>query len=312
MKNIVNSIFLILAFFVISAAPSFAQKTGVLVLAHGGSSTWNETVLNVVKPIKKDYPVEIAFGMADPKTMQEGINKLEAQNVNTIVVIQLFISSYSAIIRQNEYLLGLRDELADEPMIMHHHGGTHGHSSNETTDENETVQLKPLDIKAKVLLTKPLNDHPLVADILLDRIKELSVNPENETLILVAHGPNGEEDNKLWISALNNIAEQIKSSYNENGFKEIYCLTVRDDASKEIYNAAKQEFRDIVSEASNDGSALVVPVLLSRGGVEKGIIKRLEGLKYKWTGNTLLPHENITKFIENSVENALNIKEVGL
>ncbi|MFO7444723.1 MAG: CbiX/SirB N-terminal domain-containing protein [Ignavibacteriaceae bacterium] len=313
MKNVLYFLFILFAFITMLTTFALPQdKVGLLILAHGGHSSWDETVTQAVKPLKEKYAVEIAFGMADPKTMQAGINKLEAQGVNTIVVTQLFISSYSPIIRQNEYLLGLRDELADEPMIMDHSGFSHG-NNHADMQNTPNVELKPLNIKSKILLTEPLNDHPLVVEILSERVKELSKSPVKETVILVAHGPNDEEDNRMWVSTLDNIADKLRAKYTgTNSFKNIFCMTVRDDAAKEIYEAAKENLRNIVRQASKDGKAIVVPVLLSQGGIEKGIVKRLEGLEYEWSGKTLLPHENITKFIETSVEGALKTEAAKL
>jgi sirohydrochlorin ferrochelatase len=277
------------------------DKVGVLVLAHGGSSSWDETVIKAVEPLKNDYPVEIAFGMAVPRAMQEGINKLETEGVNKIVVAQLFISSYSPIIRQNEYLLGIRKELADEPMLMDHSAGAH--SNHHSMNNTNAIELKPLNFNAEIFLAKPLDDHPLVSDIVYERIMELSNSPENETVILVAHGPNDEEDNRMWVKTLDNIADQVRAKNKD--FKNIFCMTVRDDAPEEIYEMAKENLRNIVNQASKDGNAIVVPILLSQGGIEKGIVKRLEGLEYEWSGKTLLPHENITDFLNTSVKSAL-------
>ncbi len=125
----------------------------------------------------------MAFGMANPMKMQEGIDKLECQGVTKIIVVPLFISSYSPIIRQNEYLLGFRDTLADPPMMMMHNtdGGSsmnaekvdssmqdmkmqnamtknHGFSREE---EMKEMELKPLTFKSKLILTKPFDSHPL-------------------------------------------------------------------------------------------------------------------------------------------------------
>ncbi len=316
------SLILALMFFWGSVVASAGQKVGVLVLAHGGDPLWNTTVTRAVAPLKKNYPVEIAFGMANPQTMQEGIDRLEKQGVNTIVVIQLFVSSFSMIIRQNEYLLGFRDTLADPPMLMMHHmGGGHSHASGSSHSEpmkmhaphhsmesdSAPVKLKQLDIKARILLTKPLNDHPIVSSIILDRVKELSTNTKEETVILVAHGPNDQNDNRMWLATLHNLSNQIKSAFGTHSFRKVTYLTLRDDAPKEIYDAAKQHFRSVVEEAAEDGGrALIVPVLLSKGGIEKRLQKRLDGLSYVWKGHTLLPDPKITEFMEVSVESALD------
>src|SRR5688572_11714371 len=128
----IRSVFAML-FIAVAGFAGPPEKVGVLVLAHGGSESWNQLVIDATRPVGKQYPVEVAFGMALPRTMQEGIDKLESQGVTKIVVVPLFVSSYSFIIRQSEYLLGKRDVLADPPMVMDHsagsqHGSTHGSS----------------------------------------------------------------------------------------------------------------------------------------------------------------------------------------
>ena len=304
------------------------EKVGVLILAHGGKhSSWDEAVKSATETLKQNHIVEVAFGMANPTKMQAGIDKLESQGVTKIVVVQLFISSYSPIIRQNEYLLGLRDTLADPPMIMMHHGSGNmaikkgnGHSSMKEGYKHNSIpkdtshstvkkkmELKPLNFKSEIILIKPLDAHPLVAEIIYDRISELSTNPTNETILIVAHGPNDEQDNKNWVKTIDSLADQIRTIQTKKGnkFKQIFGLTVRDDANPAIYEQAKEQLRTLVSQSGKDGEVIVIPLLLSQGGVEARYVKRLEGLNYKWSGKTLLPHPNITKFIQISVENAL-------
>ncbi len=304
---------------------SFSGKTGVLILAHGGNhSSWDDTVKNATKELEKEYLVEVAFGMANPVTMQEAINKLEKQGATKIVVVPLFISSYSPIIRQNEYLLGLREKLADPPMMMHHGNGhnmkndnhsnhdvhpvsEHKTVSNHHNNKKEKKELKQLQFTAKIYLTKPLDSHPVVANIIYERILELSKNPLQETVLIVAHGPNDEDDNRLWVKTIDEITDQIRVLQRKKGnnFKQIFGLTVRDDANKDIYEQAKEHLRSLVYQSGKDGDVIVIPLLLAQGGVEDRLVKRLEGLDYKWSGKTLLPHPDITKFIQQSVKEAL-------
>jgi len=306
-------IFAILSIAILHSSFSMkSDKVGVLILAHGGKhSTWDEAVNNATEALKENYVVEVAFGMANPTTMQAGIDKLESQGVTKIVVVPLFISSFSPIIRQNEYLLGFRNTLADPPMMMYHGGGyddqpkESDHSMKSST--HKKMELKPLTYKSEIILTKPLDDNAFVASIIFDRINELSSSPENETVLIVAHGPSNEADNKNWVKTSDNIAEQIRIMQSKKGnkFKQIFSLTVRDDADEAIYEQAKEQFRSLVYQSGKDGNVIVIPLLLSQGGVEERYVKRLEGLDYKWSGKTLLPHPNITKFIQLAVQNAL-------
>lgn len=303
------TLLLSLLFFPLISCTSNSQETskntGVLVLAHGSrDTTWNQTIFDVVDPIRSEYPVEVAFGMANPYTMQAGIDSLESKGVERIVVVPLFVSSYSPIIRQNEFLLGVRDTLADKPMLMLM-GMTIPTDSRYKGTKNS---LTHLDIQVEILLTNPLDDHALVADILMDRINAVSMTPGEETILLVAHGPVSDQDNNDWLKAIDSLADQINEKQAERGnppFFKIVAHTVRDDADEKVYEQAKQEFRTLVLDADEHGEAIVIPLLLSKGGVESRYLSRLEGLNYTWGGETLLPHPNITEFIRVSIQEAL-------
>lgn len=286
---------------------------GVLVLAHGSrDDAWDNSIHEVIKSVEESYPTQVAFGMANPMTMQPAIDSLEQSGVNKIVVVQLFVSSYSPIIRQNEYLLGIRDTLADPPMMMHLMMANRGDSSNESSmsHSKDDMKLEQLDINAEIILTEPLDDHPLVGEILMDRINALSKEPSKETILIVAHGPSGEQDNENWVSTMESLAQQIEATASEGkkNFKKIDYFTVRDDANPEIYEQAKEHFRSAVIEANKDGEAIVIPLLMAQGGVEARYVKRLEGLSYVWSGETLLPHTNIATFVDSAVEQAVNSK----
>lgn len=276
------------------------SDVGVLVLAHGSmDKTWNLAIEDAVEPIKNQHPVEIAWGMANAMNMQPAIEKLDAKGVDHIVVVQLFVSSFSPIIRQNEYLLGFRDSLVDAPMPMMIHD-----MKNKRMTMKMPENLQPLNVNAEIVLTDPLDDHDLVAEILHERVQALSEHPENETVLLVAHGPNQETDNDKWVATLENLGEKIQQIQRSDAapFSNIVSLTVRDDADEEVHEKARQEFRAEVQKADDKGTAIVIPVLLASGGVEQKYIERLEGLNYKWTGETLLPHVNVQHFIKVRVD----------
>jgi len=321
-----NRLFTLVLALIASSAFAQSSKVGVMVLAHGGSQEWNQMITDALPAISAKYPTEIAFGMALPRTMQQAIDKLESKGVDRIVVVPLFISSHSFIIRQSEYLLGIRDVLADPPLVMDHsmepaanphaqgHGnGGHsiGHASAGHGDhqmpphQKELAQLKT---KSKIIFTRPLDDHPIVADIIHSRIKELSKNPANEMVILVGHGPNPEDDNMKWVADMESVADQVRALQKKSGAvsKMILALTVRDDADPAVYNQAKENLRNLVNQGSKQGTVIVVPLFLSRGGAEQKVVTRLEGLTYTWNGKTLLPDSRITDFISQSVAGALN------
>jgi sirohydrochlorin ferrochelatase len=216
--------------------------------------------------------------MADPETIEEAVRILEKKGVTDVIVIPLFISSHSPIIGNSRYILGLQKELP------------------ATTD---IKSLPRLESNIRFHMTGALDNSILVADILLERAKELCSDPSAETVIIVGHGPNNENENRLWLKDMEKLALYVR----EKGcFKEVKVATWRSDAPKEIRDKATQELRMMVQMSSKGGRVIVIPHLLSSGGVEGEIVDALKGLTYIYSGKTLLPHSNITKWIEMQVE----------
>lgn len=305
---------LLFLFFTVFMLNGHAQDTGILIMAHGGSDEWNQQVKEAAQPLVDKHPVEFSWGMANYVTLQQGIDRLEKKGVSHIIAVPLFISSYSPIIRQNEYLFGLRDSLADRPMPLMHHAEEYVEMTGAKVDSTDYMHgmlmppnLQQLEINAKVTMTSALDDHDVVAQILHDRIMALSETPSNETVVITAHGPSREGDNKKWLHKMESLSQKVqKVQQNKgNGFKQIFSLTVRDDARDVIHDQAKQNFRAIVRQSSQFGDVIVVPLFLSSGGREDAVAKRLSGLNFKWSGQTLLPDPKISDFLVNSVEGAL-------
>lgn len=86
------------------------SEIGVLILAHGAEKEWNKAIKEAVADIRGGFKKEIAFGMGDYDSIQNGINRLEKSGIKAIIIIPLFVSSSSEMYRNIEYLLGKRDE----------------------------------------------------------------------------------------------------------------------------------------------------------------------------------------------------------
>ena len=283
-----------------SSTPIRAQREGVLLLAHGGSAQeWNEEVRHVADQVDLNLPTEVAFGMATKSTMQAGINRLFARGVTEIVVVPLFVSSHSSVIDSTAYLLGLR---AQEPedlkmFAMMDHGGSMvmGGSPMQHDPAATAEAEKPISSPVPIRMASALDHHRIVADILRDRAASISHNPAHEVVILIAHGPVPEDENKLWLHDMNILAEQIQQQTHYAG---IECLTLRDDADDSVRNAATQQLREKVEQVTKAGNTvLIVPLLLSYGGIEEGLRKRLSGLNYSMPSQALLPDTRIVNWV---------------
>jgi sirohydrochlorin ferrochelatase len=280
------------------AAPAAAQD-GILLLAHGGRAQWNDNVNALAASLDAEMPVEVAFGMATRAAIQGAVDRLVARGVARIVAVPLFVSSHSTVITSTEFLLGLRRErpaaLERFAKMSHGHGGGHDGDHGAGPDPRA---LDPVVSPVPIVMTAALNAHPLVAEILASRASSLSTDPASEAVVLVAHGPVSDEDNARWLADMETLAAQIDS---KTSFASIDWLTVRDDAPKPVKDRATAELRDLVARRAAGGRrVLVVPLLLTFGGIEQGIRERLAGLDYTMASQGLLPDDRLREWVRLS------------
>jgi len=287
----------------LSTLPDRAPEIGILLLAHGGKQNWNEEVNKLAARVNKTVPVEVAFGMASRRNIQGAIDRLAARGVREIVAVPLFISSHSSVITATQYLVGHRatapPELAIYARMSHSHSGgsANDHHNHSTSTEDQTAPVKSA---VPIRWSPALDRHPIVAEILLARSLALSRKPSNEVVIVVAHGPVSNEDNAKWLADMGVLVEHMRG---KSQFKRVEYMTVRDDAPQPVREQATAELRRTVERASAEkSSVLIVPLLLSYGGIEEGIKKRLEGLSYTMSAQALLPDERLDRWVLLSVE----------
>lgn len=267
------------------------QTCGLMVMAHGGSEAWNAAVETAVAPLRAELPTAIAFGMADPTTLQAAVTELEAQKVECIAVVRLFASAQS-FLHQTEYLLGLRE---DAPRFFISHGAHHNDAHHQKADKPATPS--PVPVKAEIKLSqKGLLDAPETGAILADRALEMSDRSGNESVLILAHGPGDDTENDAWLRKLDALADSVRAT---GLFTEVGVHTLREDWPEKRV-VAEQQVRTFVEEQSQGpGRVLVIPFRLFGFGPYEEV---LEGLSYEATGTGLLPSPKITEWIRSQVQ----------
>ncbi len=276
--------------------PAFADP-GILLLAHGGSPEWNARVTDLAAQVDKTRPTELAFGMATRANIQAAVDRLISRGVTEIVAVPLFVSSWSSVITSTEYLLGLRAEapaaLADYARMNHGQSGARAANSHDGHATEDGT--RPVVSRVPIRMTPALNDHPLVANILASRARSISHDPTREAVVIVAHGPNEDEDNRRWLADMGRVVERIRST---ERFAAIEYLTLRDDAPKPVRDQATAELRDRVQRHARDGRrVLIVPLLISFDGNDKALRERLEGLSYTVPDAALMPDDRLVTWV---------------
>lgn len=271
----------ILVLFLAGAGISWAaDNVGVLVVAHGSTSeAWNQPVRDMVGEVCLPYPVELGFlEFVRGETIQDAVDRLEAQGADEILVsVLLFVSSHSSHIEEIKYLLGL----PYDPEVVH-------------ADE---LPL-PVESDAEFILSPApaLDDHPLVAQILCDRARRLSEDPDEEIVVITAHGAGTPEELAKWNENMESLTARMKWDLGVKAVRHSY-----------VFEGREPYLRDVVEEAATQGRVIVIPLMISEGYFTGRKIPRvLEGLDYAYEGRALCPHPALAKWIELQARGALS------
>ena len=259
-----------------TARASSTEVPGVIVMAHGGDERWNASVEAAVAPLRDRLPVEIAFGMADPNTLEAALDRLAAEGVTRAAVVRLFVSGES-FLHPTEYLLGLRSDPPRMAMIGH------------TMVDGST--LDPIATDLELLLARDgLAGSDEVAEIVTERAAVAGTPPAGTGLVMIGHGMGEEVENRRVLSQMEQTAVHLRKV----GYAEVEVATLREDWPK-ARAASEERIRKVVARMNASWETVVViPYRVSGFGPYAQV---LEGLEYLPTEG-FLPHPRISDWIE--------------
>jgi hypothetical protein len=262
--------------------PPRKEELGIVVMPHGSGEYHNEILAAAAAPLSQRYNIEVGFGMADAETLQEAVEKVEAKGARRILILRLYDISLS-LKGEVEYLTGR----AGPPKV---------YIGNPA--------FPPPRLKSGAILHTAggFDSDPLIAEVLLERIREVSREPERETVILLAHGAGGDEDNNFWLERLVAKARFIQERAARK-FKAVVGATVREDWPAQREKAVAK-VRAMIEQASRDGGRVLV--IADRPAGAGPYRRMLDGLNYTLNGTGLAPHPNLTKWMEKEIEEWTN------
>src|SRR2546426_5674515 len=106
-------------------------------------------------------------------SLHDALPIFDRNGVRRIILVPLLISSFSEHYEEVRYFAGLRP---DRPAVLEH------------------ADDPPLETKARLIITKAMDSHPLVTRILIDQARAAAGDAASESLVLVAHGPTEDPD----------------------------------------------------------------------------------------------------------------------
>lgn len=296
------------------------MKPGLLVVSHGSrDGSWvtlvDEAIAKAAWP--EGVPIASSFLECVPsRNIQDGVDALEAQGVDHIGVIPLFVSAGSKHVDEIAYALGV------------------------TAAPLAKTELAPFRVNARVLYGRPLDGGADDAeeDILLRmveaRLRGLGVRPGADGVLLIAHGSPHEPFQARWHDSLRGLARLlVKRGMCAAASHALLCC--------EDIAAAAQRLMSLLSGAADgfgeraeklaaplpmfdaapslgadeelDEHAVkrrvaVVPVFLSRGYFTTHVIpERLADVPVMYDGQTLLPYPALSRWLEREAERLLGM-----
>lgn len=271
-------------------ATSQAQQTGsvgTIIIAHGGGEEWNAQVESVAALVNTGGPVELSYLMgpgAKTHRFQDAVARLSAAGASRIVVVPMLMSSHSGHYEQIRYLAGEVESLNETMMHHLHMAGI----------ERPTVSVP-------IRVAKAIDDSPEVARVLAERALAIAAEPAEQALFIIGHGPNSAEDNAAWMNNLRPVADSLRAA---TAFRDVRVGLVRDDAPAAVRAEAVRAVRETIElqHRLTGKDVVVVPALISRGLVsQQKIPADLAGLPVVYTGDALLPHEGLARWVEARV-----------
>lgn len=276
-----------------SSANAQMKPVGLIVVAHGADSAWNVRVRQTVAQMKWMYgPVRVAFLMgteASVASWDSAATQVQREGVGSVVVVPFMVSSWGSHVRQIQFYAGKIPALPAELGSM----ATMGH------DMHSMVKLT-----VPAVVTPALDDAPELGEALIGRWNELPAADKKRPLLLIAHGPNNQDDVIHWESNILKTATSLREAVSP---RAVRVALLRDDAPAEVRARSIAAMRDTILSLGNvaKDSVTVLPVLISTGAVNNiKIPADIAGLPVRYSPVGLAPHVALAKWIARVAEDA--------
>ena len=277
-----------------AASSAQTKPVGLIVVAHGADSVWNARVRQTVNQMQWAHgPVRVAFLMGNDAKIaswDSAATQLQRAGVRGLIVVPFMVSSYGSHVRQIQFhagkLAAMPVELSDMTRMGH--------------DHHATAQLT-----VPTIVTPALDDAPELGEALIARWNELSTADKNRPLLLVAHGPNHQDDVMHWESNILKTTEQLRTAVAP---RPVRVALLRDDAPPEVRAASIAAMRDTIVALGHvaQDSVTVLPVLISTGSVNTVKIPAdIAGLPVRYAPVALAPHAAMARWIVRIAERGL-------
>jgi hypothetical protein len=269
---------------VAAANPGKGKKIGVLLVNHGSrSETWRNAQLDLEKKVRDSImaegtvkDVKTAFMEYNEPSIATRLKEFDKDNFTDVIMVPVFLTVSSHSFDDIPTLIGQKDDPKSIELFKI--------EKMERYTPNARVHIAPL-----------LDFTDLLKLNIVRRVKELSKDPQNEGLVLIAYGD--KTYNEDWSTLMRDVGTYVGRETGISEYSYGWCGHIahyNPDSTTVPINAvlAKKE------------NALVVPVLVAfdemfqvkiiGGGIEK--VKQF-GERVKYKPDAILPDPGVERWV---------------
>lgn len=260
---------------------------GILVISHGSRLTeWvrlvdesaAEAADAVVKELAADsgnlQPDAVSkvlfeasyLELVEGRLIQDGVDRLAAAGVTDLFVLPLFISSGSTHVEDISQSFGFPRGIPDYEGDM-----------------------EPFHVPDGIRVTMgvPIDADEEIAQRLWSNLQELSDNPSQESLLLIAHGNDLSGFYERYERGMRMLAEQVRAL---GGLARARTAMLLPNEAADVLGGMLEEHPQ--------ETVLVAPLFLSSGYFTTTVIpSRLTGHNYRYNGKALLPDSAVARWM---------------
>ncbi len=283
-----------------AAAAGFGERDaakptyGLLLLASDAGSGWKKD-LAALRGQLKGMAVESVGGASDPVALQKAVERLERQRPGKIVAVSLEPLSESPVIQEARFLLGVREQPAEDKPDADSERLSGGLKSSLVLETSRPRWLKRVKSSVPIVMAATLDQSPALADILADRARKLSRDPARDTLLLVGQGPRSDKALKSWQAAADAVAEQARA---KGGFARAAAVHVRDGVRSGQRDRDRDGLKAKLSELAQHGTIVAVPLAPDGKRLERLLRQSAGSTAYRWDGQGALGDVRLLEWIK--------------
>ena len=210
-----------------------SPKTGFLVLAPDRGFVGNNETLSIFQNFEKEYLSKIIFvgrkydGLNSnySKYFQKALSSFDELSVSKVVILPLFLSKYNHILQEVR------------------------------------KNIPAYNFKGQIHWNETMSESYLTTQILFDRVKKISSNPNQEKLVILGRGALDEKSEQLMKKELEELSDYIKQ---REVFKSIQVGIYYSYNAKDKLRVLKEgKVNDmVIHTAAKKGKTLVIPFFI--------------------------------------------------